>query len=100
MNLAAIMLFRGSSEANSQIIAFVSIKYHAESHAEMCGHRPKNPPVADVREKKTQSEHENKQRPEHPKGNKKREELLAQNVQPLQKLQGWSVTGEASWLFP
>ena len=37
----------------SQIIAFVSVKYRAESHAETCGHRPKKkPPVVDVKEKK------------------------------------------------
>ena len=69
---------------HSQIIAFVSIKYRAESHAEMCGHRPKKkqPPVVDVEEKSFKSEHENKRQSRTSKRNKKRQELLVRGSKP------------------
>lgn len=64
--------------------------------------KKKKSPVADVREKKMRVNMKTNSDREHPKETKREKSCwsMAPNVQPLQKLQGWSVTGEASWLFP
>ena len=60
---------------HSQIIVYVSIKYRAESHAEMCGQRPKKKKkknsVVSVREKKVRVSMKTNSNQELPKETKR-----------------------------
>lgn len=62
----------------------------------------KKPPVVNVKEKKVlRVNMKTNSNQEHLKETKREKNCwsVAPNLQPLQKLQGWNVTGEVAWLF-